>query len=86
MERMKQIKIPKVHLDLTYEEVNYINDLILRDTELESLQAESDGYKKCPSCRTVFFAELDFCPKCGQRVGGSTKDFIPFEDMEDEVQ
>lgn len=81
---MEKIKIPKISLQLTVEEVQYLNDLIDRDTTKDGILTDKGG-NECPNCHwTLGFLGKDafsvgYCPNCGQLVRYNDSDVIPFE-------
>lgn len=61
-----------VDLKMSIEEINYINELIVRDEALPVIpdKNEPEKWAKCPKCRGLLSRTIDkhFCPVCGQRV------------------
>ena len=75
---MEKIKIPKIALQLTVEEVQYLNDLISKDTALKGIPTDSMGVNKCPRCGEDVSRIANYCPWCGQSVQYNDSDVIPF--------
>ena len=63
---------PKMSMELTHEDINYINKLIEKDTAKpmkEYEYASGDGQMAlCPCCERVINVPFPYCPWCGQKV------------------
>lgn len=59
-----------VTINLTIEQVNEINELIVRDEALPVIpyKDEPEKWSCCPQCRRLLNHEDNFCRECGQRV------------------
>lgn len=69
---MKEIK-SRLTVELSIDDVNYINELIRRDTAAPIGKFElTDGevFDTCPNCSRVIVG-YTFCPECGQRLDKS---------------
>lgn len=59
-----------VDVKLSIEQVNEINELIVRDEALPVLENEvlGDEWHRCPRCKHAIFRKPNFCEQCGQRL------------------
>lgn len=58
---------------LSLDEVNHINDLIVRDTA-KAVKADTNyDLTYCPVCGAVVIESELFCSKCGQRLDHDNK-------------
>ena len=74
---MNKIKA-KMTVDMTAEEVTYVNELIERDTAIEGVPHEDySNLNKCPLCGETFGGYDRFCSRCGHRLKFVTSDVVP---------
>lgn len=66
---MKPIK-GKMSIELTIEDVNYINSLIERDTPKPMKEYKGEGWSTplCPRCEKVINTNMEYCWWCGQHI------------------
>ena len=61
-----------VDLKMSIEEINYINELIVRDEALPVIPDKNEPNKwgRCPKCKGLTARTIDkkFCTHCGQRL------------------
>ena len=61
-----------VDIKLSIEEINHINELIVRDEALPVIpdKKEPEKWCRCPKCKELMARTIDrkFCTHCGQRL------------------
>lgn len=75
---MEKIKIPKITLQLTVEEVRFLNDLIEKDTVLDGIPTDEKDINRCPRCNGRVNRLWNHCVWCGQAIRYNDSDYIPF--------
>ena len=60
----------KCTVELTTDEVQEINDLIIRQQPIPII--DKGSYTQCPVCKSVLIGDGDYCHRCGQRVDKET--------------
>lgn len=62
-----------IDVRMTLDEINKVNELIMRDTAKAIKTDEHYNLDYCPNCNRVLLKGDTFCSRCGQRLDTETK-------------